>query len=38
MTENRHRDSPYEDIICLHVPQNKKILFIFFMVMKKILR
>lgn len=30
MSENRHLDSPYEDIICLHVPQNKKFYLFFY--------
>ncbi len=30
MVENRHRDSPYEDILCLHVPQNKKFYLFFY--------
>ena len=30
MVENRHRDSPYQDILCLHVPQNKKFYLFFY--------
>ena len=30
MAEDRHRDSPYEDIFCLHVPQNKKFYLFFY--------
>ena len=30
MVESRHRDSPYEDIYCLHVPQNKKFYLFFY--------
>ena len=30
MVENRHRDSPYEDILCLHVPQNKNFYLFFY--------
>ena len=30
MVENVHRDSPYEDIFCLHVSQNKKFYLFFY--------
>ena len=30
MVESRHRDSPYEDIYCLHVPQNNRFYLFFY--------